>query len=254
MIYALATRYLFDPLTWILCLLVASLIAAHYRRDALQRGLAAGAAVVLLGLMTLPIGASLARPLENRFPRPAPPAHVDGIVILSGGLNPGVFASRGVMGENWTTLRMVAGAALARRYPGAKLVFSGIASASPAGRKAERQAAETLLAALGIAPGRTLFEMTSRDTGENIANSMAMVHPKPGETWMLVTSAVHMPRAMAIARRLGWTMTPWPSDYISATSESSGIRIVYTADRLRDIDRALHEWIGAVVYALTGRA
>ncbi len=97
-----------------------------------------------------------------------------------------------------------------------------------------------------------LYERTSRDTGENLLNSMKLVRPKPGETWMLVTSAVHMPRAMAIARKLGWTMVPWPSDYISAASGS--VYLGFPADGLVDIDNALHEWIGLAVYRLTGRA
>jgi uncharacterized SAM-binding protein YcdF (DUF218 family) len=253
MIYALLIRYLLDPAAWVLYLLIAALIAGHYRRQQLQQGLLAGAAVFLLALLILPLGEILARPLENRYPRPPLPAHVDGIVILDDGLNTGVFATRGVMGENGSTMRMIAGADLARRFPGARLIYSGTSGGSAAQRQAELAAAENFMATLGLAPQRTIFERTSRDTGENLVNSMNLVHPKKTETWMLVTSAVHMPRAMAIAGRLGWKMLPWPSDYISP-ARPRGFKLSYPSGGLLSLDRALHEWIGLVVYRLTGRA
>jgi uncharacterized SAM-binding protein YcdF (DUF218 family) len=254
MIYAILIRYLFDPVAWVLYLLVAALIAGHYHQQGLQRGLIAGAAIFLLALMILPLGEILARPLENQYPRGSLPAHVDGIVILDGGLNAGIFATRGVTGENNSTLRLIAGADLGRRFPNAKLIFSGTSSSDPTRQKVEHEAAANLLGRLGIAPERMLYERTSRDTGQNLANSMALARPKPGETWMLVTSAVHMPRAMAIADKLGWKMLPWPSDYISTRGPHGGLKLAYPSDGLLNIDRALHEWIGLIVYRLGNRA
>ncbi len=253
-IYLLLTHYLLDPLAWVFCLLVAALMADHYRRPALQRGLLAGATMLLLVLMILPLAEPLAQPLENQYPRPPLPAHVDGIVILDGGLSPAVFATRGVMGENGSTMRLIAGAELARRYPSAKLIYSGTSSDTPAQQRAGQDAAESELRALGIAPGRTLFEQASRDTGESFTDVMKMVQPRDGETWMLVTSAVHMPRAMAITRRAGWKMLPWPSDYISAAGPGLGLKLGYPSEGLVDFDRALHEWIGLVYYRLRGRS
>ena len=111
-----------------------------------------------------------------------------------------------------------------------------------------------MLNTLGVAAGRTQFERTSRNTGENLANSRNLVRPRPGETWLLVTSAVHMPRAMAIAAKLGWTMVPWPSDYLSTQQARIGHRLRYPSEGLYGIDQSLHEWIGLAVYRLTGRA
>ncbi|MEI9996691.1 MAG: YdcF family protein [Rhizomicrobium sp.] len=253
MLYLLLTRYLFDPLAWVLYLLIGGLVAGHFQQAALQRGLTIGATVLLLCLLVLPLDQMLARPLENRYPRPPLPAQVDGIVILDGGLNPRIFRSRGVTGENASTMRMIAGADLARRFPAAKLVFSGTSGRTPLQQEVEHETAEALLLSLGVAPGRTIFERTSRDTGENLVNCKALLHPKDGETWVLVTSAIHMPRAMAIAQKLGWKMVPWPSDYISATG-GGALRIGYPSEGLTDIDRALHEWIGMVSYRLRGKA
>jgi uncharacterized SAM-binding protein YcdF (DUF218 family) len=132
-------------------------------------------------------------------------------------------------------------------------VFSGTSGRTPLQQQQEHMATEAFLLALGVAPGRTIFERTSRDTGENLANSKRQLHPKDGETWILVTSAVHMPRAMAIAQRIGWRMTPWPSDYISTAGANSGIRIAYPSEGLMGIDAALHEWVGYLVYRMGGR-
>jgi uncharacterized SAM-binding protein YcdF (DUF218 family) len=251
MLYLLLTHYLLDPVAWVLYLLVAALIADHYRRPRLQHGLIAGAVLFLLGLMLLPAAELLARPLENEYPRPALPAHVDGIVILDGGLNSDIFATRGVMGENGSTMRINAGAELARRYPDAKLVYSGSSNSALA---QERAAAESQFRAFGISPGRTLYEQTSRDTGESFTELLKLVHPRAGQTWVLVTSAVHMPRAMAIARKAGWTMLPWPSDYIAPANPRLVLRLGYPSEGLVGFDRALHEWVGLVYYRLRNRS
>jgi len=254
MIYFVLTRYLFDPVAWVFYLMVAALIAGHYRRAKTQDHLTAIAALLLVCLMVLPVDQVLSRPLENQYPRrPPPPAHVDGIVILDNSANAQVFATRHVQGPNAGVIRILAGADLARRYPSATLIYSGTAGGTPGQRAAELAAVQNVFALTGIAPGRITFERTSRDTGENLANSMKLVHPGKDQTWILVTSAIHMPRAMAIARKLGWKMVPWPSDYIS-TPTGRGYRIAYPSEGLMDVDRALHEWIGLLFYRLTGRA
>ncbi|HWD29376.1 MAG TPA: YdcF family protein [Rhizomicrobium sp.] len=254
MLYLIATRYLFDPLAWVLYAMIAAVIAGQvFHNTELQKGLIVLATVALFALMIVPFDQYLARPLEDRYPRPALPAHVDGIVVLDGGMNPRVFLTRGVTGENPSVMRMLAGAELARRYPQAKFIFSGNTGHTPAQKEAEHQTAQALFAAMGVPAGRTLYEITSRDTGENLINSRKLANAKDGETWVLVTSAVHMPRAMAIARRIGWTMIPWPSDYISA-AQGGGIRIAYPSDGLLDMDRAIHEWVGEAAYRLSGRA
>ena len=254
MLYLILTRYLFDPLAWVFYALIAAIVAGQvYNNTELQKGIVIATAAVLFALMVIPLDYYLARPLENQYPRPQLPAHVDGIVVLDGGMNPGIYFSRGVVGENPSVLRMLAGAELARRYPHAKFIFSGNSGHTPKQKEEEHQTAQALFAAMGLPADRTLYEVTSRDTGENLANSRKLANAKDGETWILVTSAVHMPRAMAIAKRIGWTMLPWPSDYIS-TPKGEGVRIEYPSEGLMGMDKAIHEWIGAVAYRLGGRA
>ena len=97
-----------------------------------------------------------------------------------------------------------------------------------------------------------ILESHSRNTYENLLFSKAIVEPKPGEVWLLATSAMHMPRAMAIARKLDWRMTPWPTDFI--TGPGSGREIWQVADNLSLLDYVVHEWLGLAAYRLTGKA
>jgi len=253
MIYALFTRYLFDPLAWDFYLMLGAVAAGYWGRPVLKDRLFAAAAVLLGCLMFLPLSEWLARPLENSYPRPPLPVHVDGIVVLDAAIGDRVFASRRVLADTESLPRMLAGADLARRFPAAKLVYSGTSAGTPGRRAVERAALDVAFQGMGLPPGRVIYEDKSLDTGQNLAFSRKLLGPRPGETWMLVTSAVHMPRAMAIARKLGWAMVPWPSNYISQRS-GLGFHLGYPSGGLLDIDRALHEWIGLAAYRLTGRA
>jgi len=96
-----------------------------------------------------------------------------------------------------------------------------------------------------------ILESHSRNTYENLLFSKAIVEPKPGEVWLLATSAMHMPRAMAIARKLDWPMTPWPSDYLTGPSGGDLFNVVRN---LACIDYVFHEWAGLLAYRLSGKA
>ena len=60
---------------------------------------------------------------------------------------------------------------------------------------AEAKAAARLLESFGISRDRVLLEDRSRNTVENAVFSKAIVEPKRGDRWLVVTSAYHMPRA-----------------------------------------------------------
>ena len=150
------------------------------------RSLAFVSLVVLVILGLSPVGNALIIPLEHRFPpwdatRGAP----DGIVVLGGaidGLGPG---NEVVLNEGAERLTVVP--ELARRYPNARILFSG-GSAALIDGDAEAKFALPLLESLGVARDRITLEDHSRNTVENAVYSKAIVQPKPGERWLLVTS------------------------------------------------------------------
>lgn len=221
----------------------------RWRRLAGGLSLAAAALLILIGVM--PLQNWLLRVLENQYPRPDWPAHVDGVLTLSGGLNAALLHARAVPGEESSEARLVSTYELARRYPSARIVFSG-GSPFIKGSLSEADAAQYIFAQMGLAPERLTLERRSRNTQENILFSRRLAHPAPGSVWLLATSASHMPRAMAVAHRLGWKVLPWPTDYITQPSDVTGWFEIL--NNIRRMDYAAHEWIGFLAYRLTGKA
>ncbi|HEY0303232.1 MAG TPA: YdcF family protein, partial [Rhizomicrobium sp.] len=251
MISVLISRLL-DPVSIAIAVLVAALAAEHFGRRALGRGLVIATALGLAAFWLLPLDVLVVKPLEDRYPPAHLPARVDGIVVLSGGLRPSIVFSRDAISYNATLPRIAAGAELARRFPRARLIFSGASSNRPRAQAIEFAAAERLFRAFGVAPGRTIYERRSLNTWENLGFTRQLVRPKPRETWVLVTSALHMPRAMGVARRLGWPMLPWPSDYESAGRLELQPGAL-ASRRLMTTAHALREWVGLLAYRLEDR-
>src|SRR4030067_3176381 len=112
---------------------------------------------------------------------------------------------------------MVEAALLAQLYPEAKIVFSGGDAGILHRPGNEAEGAEPLLTALGVAHDRLILEAKSRDTYENAAflkeELTRLGELGPGERWLLITSAYHMPRAMGAFRAAGFDVEPWPVDY-----------------------------------------
>lgn len=237
----------------ILLLLVGLLLVAASQR---RLGLFILAiAIVLLAIAAFsPISALLLRPLEDRFPEPPPnmdsPA---GIIVLGGALDEDISAARGSTTIGDAAARLTAGVELARRYPHAKLIFTG-GSANLRGRGLdEARGVRALWLALGVPAAQMIFEDKSRNTFENATMTRALVHPAPGSTYLLVTSAAHMPRSMGIFRHNGWSVTAYPVDYRTFGDSRDFWPTTLSLDSLRRLDVAVHEWAGLLAYRLTGK-
>ena len=212
--------------------------------------------VTLLGLVLAAwtsLGALLLTPLEERFARPEVPAKVDGIVVLGGGLEGQINLVRGGYELNAGGDRFVETAVLARRFPEAKIVVSGGTGALILEGEPDADTALRLFTALGIAPERLVLENKSRNTYENAVFTKELVTPQPGETWLLVTSAFHMPRSMALFRRAEFDVAPWPVDYRTAGDEGVGLFRDNANDSLQNTALGIREWIGLVAYWMSGR-
>ena len=228
------------------------LLAAGRERSGRSLAIVGGVALLLFGL--LPTAHYLVHPLESRFPQPQLPGHLAGIVLLSGAERPHASATFGepqlnsAAGRYTTTLR------LAEKYPDARLVFTGGPSGDPkTGELGQTGVARQILLKVGIDPARVWFEEGSADTCDNAFNTKALVQPKPGEHWAVVTSAMHMPRTIACFRAAGWEVIPVPADrYVVLGGWSVGGSF-QIAENLGLLDMALHEWIGLVYYRLSGR-
>ncbi len=211
--------------------------------------------IVLLGVAgLLPLGNLLIYPLETRFP-PWDPSHgaPDGIVILGGAIGPEISAAHAEPQLNEAAERITVVAALARRYPAARIVYSG-----GNGNLLERGSAEAdfvlpLFESFGIARSRVTLESRSRNTVENAVFSKELVAPKPGERWLLVTSGYHMPRSIGVFRRAGFPVEAYPVDWRTEGRADLVRPFASVAAGLARTDVAVHEWIGLLAYWATGK-
>jgi uncharacterized SAM-binding protein YcdF (DUF218 family) len=212
-------------------------------------------ALILLGIAGWsPFGNAIILPLEERFPpwdaaRGAPA----GIISLGGALDTVVSPVRGEVALNEAAERMTAIAELARRFPKARIVFSGGSGRIIFDGVSEASLAARLFASFGIAKKRIALEDKSRDTDENGRFTKELVQPKPGERWLLVTSAHHMPRAIGVFRAAGFPVEAFPVDYRTRGAVDLLRPFATLGDGLRRTDTAMREWVGLLIYRIVGR-
>ncbi|MGH6967754.1 MAG: YdcF family protein [Stellaceae bacterium] len=239
---------IFDPGNLLLILLAIGIwrLATSRRRKSMALVvlvLVLGAAAAIEPLAALPLV-----PLENRFPvLHTLPDKVDGIILLGGAVDPERTAEYGQVALNQSAARVTETLRLARRYPAARIVLSGGVSRLLHEPITEAAATAQLLTELGLAPSRLVIENRSRTTHENAVFSKQIVDPKPGEVWVLVTSAYHMPRAVGCFRRVGWPVVADPVDF-----EAVRRLHISLAVGLDSIEKAAHEWLGLVAYRIAG--
>jgi uncharacterized SAM-binding protein YcdF (DUF218 family) len=249
-VYALskALWLVLQPGNLLVLLLVLGSLLLFTRWRGFGRALVGLVALLSLAIAVLPVGDWLLAPLEDRFPPLVHlPDKVDGVIMLGGAVNTRLTFARKQPIVNEHAERYLAFADLARRYPTAKLVFSGGGPKLDNGAFREADAARQVMQWLGIDVGRVVFERESRNTYENVVDSKAMVHPAPGEVWLLVTSAYHMPRSVGLFRAQGWTVVPDPVGYLSGgggvDDPAGGIDF---EDHLNRASLALKEWLGLI--------
>jgi uncharacterized SAM-binding protein YcdF (DUF218 family) len=240
------------PGTFALLLALAGLAAVWRGRRWGRWPLLAGLGFYL-SLMALPLHIWVQMPLEDRFPRPAEaPTRVDGIVVLGGAVEQGLTEARGIPALNGAAERMTEPVVLMRRYPEARLVFTGGQGSLVHGEATEADVARQLWTDMGVPPERMLFETAARNTHENAVLTRELAKPRPGETWLLVTSASHMPRSMGVFRQAGWRLVPWPVNYRTGRSLDVWYNATFPT-RLSEFEWGLREWVGLVAYRLLGR-
>ncbi|KQU89943.1 hypothetical protein ASD99_16180 [Mesorhizobium sp. Root695] len=245
--------FFIQPLNLAIFLLLAGLLSALIGRRRLAVTGSALAFLILALSAWTSLGATMLNPLEERFPKPPLPQKVDGIVVLGGGFEGAINLVRGGYELNSGGDRMVETAILARRFSTAKVVVSGGTGELFLEGEGDAATAPRLLTALGITTDRLILENKSRNTYENAVFTKELVTPKPGETWLLVTSAFHMPRAKALFDKAGFATVPWPVDYRTSGREGIGLFRDNPADSLQATTTAIREWIGLIAYWLSGR-
>ncbi|WP_049823770.1 YdcF family protein [Bradyrhizobium sp. WSM2254] len=242
------------PINLLVELGILSLVLMLTRFAALGRKLAVITLVLLALAASSPLGNLLLYPLESRFPawdasRGAP----DGIIVLGGSVDTDLSAAHRTPVVSHAADRLLAAAELARRYPNARIVFTGGTANLVSTESREADYSAPILEGLGIPKERLILERDSRNTWENAIFTKQLVAPKPGERWLLVTSAFHMPRSMGIFRKAGFDVEAYPVDWRMGGRDDLFTFTRVSGDGLARIDVAVREWIGLLTYRVMGR-
>jgi uncharacterized SAM-binding protein YcdF (DUF218 family) len=243
-----------EPVSLAIVVGVLGILLGFTRFARAGRAVMAGAIIVLAAGLLTPLGAVLLRPLEERFP--PPPADIPapaGIIVLGGAVDTEKSEARGQIYFRPDAARMTAGVELARRYPSARLVFTGGSGGVLGEGPAEAIGARKLWLSLGVPKERMMFEAKSRNTWENALFTRDLVKPKPGETWLLVTSAWHMPRSVGIFQHLGFDVIPYPVAYRTFGDARDFLRPTRVFDKVIMLDYGVREWVGLLAYRLAGK-
>lgn len=197
----------------------------------------------------------LIQPLEDRYSKPGELEGFDGIIVLGGAVDTIVTGGRGDTALTMSAERITITARLAEQLPEALIVHTGGQGIIVSSQATEAEGAARLFDDFGISPDRVVLEDASKNTWENAVLAKELVKPEAGQTWLLVTSAYHMPRAMGVFAKAGWTgVTAYPVDYRTRGKEDRTLGFDGASKGLRRFDVAFREWVGLTVYWLVGRS
>jgi len=213
------------------------------------------AMLIVLEVMALvaccPVGANaLVWLIESRVPHtetcatPLPAT----VVVLSGGLegpprNADDFASL----DPDSVQRMLAAVALWKRMPSATFVIAG---GGPFEVK-ESEVLSHLAEQLGVPAASIVREGESQTTWENAQQLRTLQPPLPDRIW-LVSSAIHLPRALTSFRAAGFDPCIHVSDRDYLSLQGIGYFLPQSS-ALRKSEMAIHELLGQALYAFYGR-
>ncbi len=212
-----------------------------------------GIVLLLIAGMT-PLGTVLLLPLENRFPQwNGAEGAPDGIIVLGGIVKTSISSLRNEISLDSAANRLIVAVELYRRYPQTRIVFSGGNSNLVFKGAAESGYALRFLEDLGVPSDRILVDSASRNTIENAINAKKVAAPKPGERWLLVTSAAQMPRAIGLFRAAGFPVEAYPVDWMTGGWDDVISLQFSPLGGFVNLDIAAHEWEGLFFDWLTRR-
>ncbi len=206
-----------------------------------------------LTLTILPVADWMLYPLETRYQHnPELPEKVDGIIVLGGSIIAESSKEWQQLETNEFHERLSSFIELAKAYPQARLVFSGGSANLEQGHPTEAMIAESYFLQSGISAERLIIENRARNTEENVTFSKRLLKPQPDETWVMITTAFHIPRAMGVFCKQNWKVIPYPVDHHTLPSK------LYKADfslleHANQLVLASHEWMGLLAYYAAGK-
>jgi uncharacterized SAM-binding protein YcdF (DUF218 family) len=237
----------------LLALLIGTGLLIWERTRTFGMRLAGGGAIAAVVAILLPLGDWLILTLERRFPayvacETLPDKPIAGIILLGGAIS-----SQEIDGEIREDLggsadRIRRAAQLAKEYPKLPVLVSGGQAFPRTGSRSEAVATADLLVELGVDLQRMRLETVSRTTAEN---AKFVAEQGAEGSWLLVTSAFHMPRSVGSFRKAGVEVIAVPADW--QVDDNRPLLTMNALDRLGRLDLGVHEYAGLIAYWVTGR-
>ena len=242
-----------NPINIFLFLLIAGSILLLSRHRSIGRKLVLSATAFMIFFAVVPIGDWLTERLENRFPsNPTLSPDIAGIIVLGGAINQYITTSRQQPALTSSGERYTEFVYLSRQFPEARLIFSGGSGSVLDQSMKEADAAKSFFERAGLEGSKVLYERNSRNTYENAVLSRKFAGELINKQWVLVTSALHMPRAMGVFRKAGWKVVPYPVDYLTDGRKTFRL-VLRPLYGLTSLNRSGREWIGLLAYFMLGR-
>lgn len=229
------------PLPVMMLLMMSAFIIAYQKKNKLVCGLMLCAVIVLLLTSTAPLTREMSRHLETQYPVLEQPGRsVSTIVVLSGGYN-GMHLKSANNNVNTITLcRTIEGVRLAKAIEqqnrSVRLILSGAKNTGVYMR-------DTAVM-LGVPKAQTRVAPRARDTYHQ---ALSLQQTLAGHPFILVTSAVHMARAMALFQKVNLQPVAAPTCFSHRMSRLPwGLNYVPWGNTLFYFNLAWHEYVGWV--------
>jgi uncharacterized SAM-binding protein YcdF (DUF218 family) len=241
--------YLLLPPASLLLLMLTGFILLRRHRSAGRALIAAG--LLLLSVLSLgPVADQLIRPLEASYrPLSEGPVKADAIVVLGGGSRDLSWVPKEPELSRGSLERLVDAVQFARKHH-LPLVMSGGSGDPKPGAVLEADAMANVAMRLGIPEKDIVIENRSRNTWENAKEVRKLL---PGKSIVLVTSAFHMRRSVAMFKKQGFSVLPAPAGYLSQTRHASYTDYVPSSEALAISSTAISEYISLLWYGMTGK-
>jgi uncharacterized SAM-binding protein YcdF (DUF218 family) len=265
-VFSKLVQFCIEPLNWVIVFVALSLLFLGLRKPHLCKRFLLFALVDLLLIGWLPTSELFLRALEDHVPKvrleQMSEADFGGIIILGGAIEGGEIAvDRGEISIGSAAERVTKAFELIRKYPDLPFIFSGFSGRlSPKGIS-EADAFKQLVAEQGLPDKNAHYENQSRNTYENVILMKPMIlelgakgakeSDASPKSWLLVTSARHMPRSVRLFQKQGIDVIPVPVDY--QTSNQLRWGKFDLEDGVQNWNKVMHEAAGLLAYWITGK-
>lgn len=248
-----------DVLWWVLTpssialgFLILAFLAGLLKKPRAAAWLVLPPILLFVSLILLPVDQYISQWLESQYEQPRLPQNIEAIVVLGGAVEWALSQEHQQLTMNSRGERMLAGFSLAAQYPDAELIFTGMPSHLLRYEYQQPGQPGKLIAPL-LQNRTTTYLPASRSTYEDaLLTQQHWNNSAPEGAWVLVTSAQHMPRAMAVFAAQDMHPIAFPVDY-TARDNPLAYREQRLGNRLSDLDDAVREFGALIMYRLLGR-